>query len=354
MATSQATMSDAELAQHRKRQRLISAAMCLRARRLSAGMQFELDIEVETSISSEIEQRLNSNEFIVAAIMASSLSKAHRRRYLVESLPTLERENTEMRDAITPEKRVAVGLYRLCSTAEDRTIGHLFGIGRSTVNTIFKEFCDAVIMHLEGQWLCMVRPHEMPQHMREFHAASGFPHAVGALDGCHFPVSPPKQHAADYYNYKGWYSIILLALVDHLYRFRYINLGSPGRCHDAHVYGRSRLCALVDGEYFRSHVTTIEETPVAPVILCDQAFPLTTNLLKPFPNPPKETPQAVFNYNLSRTRRVVENAFGRLKARFRFVMKRMECRLPTAKRAIRAACILHNVCEALKDNVEHE
>ncbi|XP_064479093.1 uncharacterized protein LOC135392307 [Ornithodoros turicata] len=388
MATSQATMSDAELAQHRKRQRLISALMCLRARRLSAEMQFELDIEVETSISSEIEQRLNSNEFIVAAIMASSLSKVNRRRwvfernerwfedtlpqlgefhfkqtfrvspttfrYLVESLPTLERENTEMRDAITPEKRVAVGLYRLCSTAEDRTIGHLFGIGRSTVNTIFKELCDAVIMHLEGQWLCMVRPHEMPQHMREFYAASGFPHAVGALDGCHFPVSPPKQHAAVYYNYKGWYSIILLALVDHLYRFRYINLGSPGRCHDAHVYGRSRLCALVDGEYFRSPVTTIEETPVAPVILCDQAFPLTTNLLKPFPNPPKETPQAMFNYNLSRTTRVVENAFGRLKARFRFVMKRMECRLPTAKRAIRAACILHNVCEALKDNVEHE
>ncbi|XP_064461857.1 uncharacterized protein LOC135372063, partial [Ornithodoros turicata] len=150
------------------------------------------------------------------------------------------------------------------------------------------------------------------------------------------------------------YSIILRALLDHHYRFRYINLGSPGRCQDAHVYGRSRLCALVNGDHFRSPVTIIEETSVAPIILCDQAFPLTANLMKPFANASKDTPEAAFNYNLSKTRRIVENTFGRLKARFRFIMKRMECRIPTAKRAIRAACTLNNICEALKDSVEQQ
>ncbi|KAH7932837.1 hypothetical protein HPB49_003344 [Dermacentor silvarum] len=151
-----------------------------------------------------------------------------------------------MTEAISVEKRVAVALYRLCCTAEDRTISELFSLGRSTVNKIYKEFCAAVLQNLEEAWLKMPAPADIEDHMREFHAMTGFPQGVGALDGCHFPVSPPKEHASDYHNYKGWYSMILLAMVDHRYRFRYTNVGSPGRCHDAFVYGRSTLRKLIE------------------------------------------------------------------------------------------------------------
>ncbi|KAL1445902.1 hypothetical protein MTO96_044756 [Rhipicephalus appendiculatus] len=231
--------------------------------------------------------------------------------YLVNILtPVLERADTNMRPAVPVAKRIAIGLYRLRSTAEDATIAHLFGVGRST--------------------------------------------AIGALDGCHIPVSPPEEHATDYFNYKGWYSMILLALVDHQYRFRYINVGSPGRCHDAFVYGRSDFRKLVESNFFKTPVSIIEGTTVAPIILCDQAFPLTANLQKPFANAVTGTRERMFNYQLSRTRRIVENAFGRLKARFRYTSKRMECKIKTAKQAIRAACVLHNICETLKDPVEHQ
>lgn len=148
--------------------------------------------------------------------------------------------------------------------------------------------------------------------------------------------------------------MILLAVVDHKYRFRYINVGSPGRCHDAHVYGRSKFSKTVESDGFQRPLALIEGTRVPPIILCDQAFPLMPNLMKPFASATSGTREGVFNYNLSRTRRVVENAFGRLKARFRFVMKRMECKLPNAKRAIKAACILHNICEDLGDTVEQQ
>lgn len=77
-------------------------------------------------------------------------------RYLVKSLAcVLNRLSTQMRMAISVEKRVAIGLYRLCSSAEDRTIAHLFAVGRSTVNVLWRQFCTAVIEQLEGQWLCM-------------------------------------------------------------------------------------------------------------------------------------------------------------------------------------------------------
>ncbi|KAH6919931.1 hypothetical protein HPB50_029081 [Hyalomma asiaticum] len=122
-------------------------------------------------------------------------------RYLVESCRSvLERHTTRLRKPSSVEKRVAVGLYRLCSSAEDRTIGHLFGIGRSTVNVTYHEFCKGVIDLLEKEWLRIMRPDEMKEHMKEFFAFSGFPQGIGALDGCHFGVSPPKEDAVDYHN----------------------------------------------------------------------------------------------------------------------------------------------------------
>ncbi|XP_072141637.1 uncharacterized protein [Dermacentor andersoni] len=113
-------------------------------------------------------------------------------RYLVDCLlPSLERVTTNMRECIAVEEVVAIGLFKLCSVAEDRVVATVFGVGRSTVNGIYQEFCEAVISVLGKDWLKMLRPADMDEHIRECKAVCDFPQAVGALDGCHFPVSPP-------------------------------------------------------------------------------------------------------------------------------------------------------------------
>lgn len=50
------------------------------------------------------------------------------------------------------------------------------------------------------------------------------------------------------------------------------------------------------------------------VVLGDEAFPLLENLLKPYPRQQglHDRTKAVFNYRLSRARRITENAFGRV------------------------------------------
>ncbi|XP_075731418.1 uncharacterized protein LOC142774668 [Rhipicephalus microplus] len=201
-------------------------------------------------------------------------------RFIVESLRSeLERQCASMREAITPEKRVGIALYKLCSSAEDRTVANLFGVGRSTVNTLYRQFCEAVVAVLEHECIKMVTAEEMARHIQEFEAVTGFRQGVGALDGCHFPISPPKGHVTDYYNYRGWYSIILLALVDHRYRFRYINIGAPGRCHDSHVFGYSQISNAIKGPLFKAPLATIAGTVIPPLILCDQAFSLAPSLM---------------------------------------------------------------------------
>lgn len=63
---------------------------------------------------------------------------------------------------------------------------------------------------------------------------------AGAVDGCHIPVKPPTCHRTDCYNRKGWYSVILQAVVDHDYLFTDIMVGWPGSVHDSRVLENSQ------------------------------------------------------------------------------------------------------------------
>jgi len=52
---------------------------------------------------------------------------------------------------------------------------------------------------------------------------------------------PPASNPTDYYNRKGWYSIILQAIIDHKYIIRDICVGWPGSVHDVRVYRNSGI-----------------------------------------------------------------------------------------------------------------
>ena len=61
--------------------------------------------------------------------------------YLCNTLrPTLFRQDTQLRRAITVERRVA-----LTTTSEYQTIVHLFGVAKSTVCSILHKTCSAIV-----------------------------------------------------------------------------------------------------------------------------------------------------------------------------------------------------------------
>ena len=61
--------------------------------------------------------------------------------------------------------------------------------------------------------------------METFEQKWGFPQCSGAVDGSHIPNKAPVSFHADYYNLKGWHSIILQEVVDSAYTFIDINVG---------------------------------------------------------------------------------------------------------------------------------
>ena len=59
---------------------------------------------------------------------------------------------------------------------------------------------------------------EYEQIAIDFEQRWQWPMAVGAIDGCHIPINAPIELATDYYNFKGWHSILCLAICDASYK----------------------------------------------------------------------------------------------------------------------------------------
>ena len=78
------------------------------------------------------------------------------------------------------------------------------------------------------------------------------------------------------------------------------------------------------------------------VIVADDAFALKNNIMKPYSNRGLTKEQRIYNYRLSRARRVVENAFGILCSRFRIFGKPIALSPEKCEIITMASCCLHN------------
>ena len=244
--------------------------------------------------------------------------------YLCSQLRSvLQRQDTVMRKAISVGKWVAITLWCLDTPSESRTIGHLFGVARSTVCIIVHTTVNAIVNVLLRKYIVVPTGQHLSPVVNGFDTKWKFPQCAGAIDGCHIPVRAPALNHTDHYNHKGWYSIIIQAVVDSEYLFCDIYVGWPGSVHDACVFANSSLYKkAIEGTILNGHVRCLDGKDVPTVLVGDSGYPLLPWLIKPFTFSTVLTlKEKKFNYRLSRARIVVENAFGMLEAWWRRLSK---------------------------------
>ncbi|KAJ7316305.1 hypothetical protein JRQ81_002467 [Phrynocephalus forsythii] len=255
--------------------------------------------------------------------------------------PYLMRRDTVMRSAVPVEERVAIGVYYLASRSCYRTIAHVFQKGTSTIASVVVEVCLAIEHTLLKQEVRVMDFSKMLSSTRKH----GFPHCIGAVDGCHVPITPPKKEVLAYFNRKSFHSILLQAACDGDGIFFSMIAGHSGVNHDAHVFRSSLLFQKME------EGTLIPGNPmfqyggvsIPPLILGDGAYPLR--------NPyavPKNDRERQYNKVFNRMRNIVERAFGRLKVRFRRLSVRMEAHIENVNSIIVSAVTLHDICEKKK------
>ena len=118
----------------------------------------------------------------------------------------------------------------------------------------------------------------------KFRTIWNVPHAVGAIEGKHITTKKPKKSGSDYYNYKGFFSLIFLTLVDAVYRFLWIDCGTSGSCSDAQILNRKNLREKIDDgtlELLAPKLLGERGPDLHYFLLRDNAFALMPWMVKP-------------------------------------------------------------------------
>ena len=97
-----------------------------------------------------------------------------------------------------------------------------------------------------------------------------------------------------------------------------VNSGRPGSVGDSFSFNRSSLKRYIDSEEWLSSAFSkaINGQDISSFLVADAAFFLSPTVLKCYDGADLTAQQCCFNYSDIRTR-VVEQAFGRLKGRWR-------------------------------------
>lgn len=127
--------------------------------------------------------------------------------------------------------------------------------------------------------------------------------------------------------------------------FLSVSVGCQGRISNGGVFRNSTLFTAIENSIL--HLPQPEKIPGTDistpyVFVADDAFPLTTNIMKPYAHQGLTQMERIYNYRLSRARRISENVFGIMVARFRVFRSPMEVQPGKAKDIVLAAAVLHN------------
>lgn len=210
---------------------------------------------------------------------------------------------------------------------------------------IVREVCAVLWQELSQEYMPVPGEADWKKFSQDFYDKWNFPHCCGAVDGKHIAIQCPRNAGSEYFNYKKFHSINLMAVCDADYYFVAVDVGAYGGNSDGSVLANSAFGKLLLEN--RLGLPPADDLPdssmkVPYFIVGDAAFPLRDNLMRPFPG--KQLPHVRENFNkrLSRARRTIENAFGILVVRWRILKNTLVMEPNSAERLVLACVILHN------------
>ena len=131
----------------------------------------------------------------------------------------------------------SVTLRHLTTGDSYTTLQYAFRVASPTIKKFVPEVCDAITRAYRDHVMrCPTHPEDWLLVESVFCRRRNFPHALGALDGRHFPIRCPQGGGSLFSKSKGFHCIVFLALVDGDSKFLWVDMGAAGSTSDAQIF----------------------------------------------------------------------------------------------------------------------
>lgn len=163
------------------------------------------------------------------------------------------------------------------------------------------------------------------------------------VDGTHISIKCPAENSLDYFCYKQYHSLSVCN-----YRGYFIDVECmwPGSVHDTKVFTNSSInMKLRTNKLPATYQTPVEGRANVPnYFISDPAYPLLPFCIKEYKTCTSNE-EVISNNMLRAARNPIECAFGRLKARWAILTRKIDLKLETIPKVVYACFVLHNYCE---------
>ena len=133
-------------------------------------------------------------------------------------------------------------LRHLASGSKSVDMHYAWRVPQNTICLAVKVVFQAIVEEYNDELMTFpTTPDRWRKIAGDFYSKWNCPHYLGALDGKYIAMKCPFRSGSLYYNYKGFFSVVLFALVDANYTFILADIGGTGFASDAQIYNESEL-----------------------------------------------------------------------------------------------------------------
>ncbi|KAJ9526224.1 hypothetical protein QJQ45_009695 [Haematococcus lacustris] len=246
-------------------------------------------------------------------------------------------------------QRLAMALRYMASGSTMRVVADDMGRGHATVHRAVHDVCLAIISQLGAMISMPSTVDQLKSSAAKFMLAGrGVPQCCFAVDGTH--VALRDFGLQSLFNRLHYCSLNVQAVCDGAGLWVAVQVGNAGSMHDARAFSESDVGMALQGalgQLLWDARVVIQGTVVPMSILADSAYACHTFVLPAFKDTiaARAMDKTRFNTQHSQARRTVECSFGRLKARWRVLLRENDLTLPYVSTVIMACFVLHNIVE---------
>ena len=204
---------------------------------------------------------------------------------------------------LEPGLILAVTLQYLVSGSMFTDLQWGFRLAPNTISEVVREICQAIVDEFRDEFIVTPSTEDQWRAVANaFRQQWNFHNVVGAIDGKHLEAIQKPPHAgSDFYNYKKFNFITIMAVVGANYKFIWLNTGTNLAGGDAQIWNNSQLKLGMSTD--RLHFPQPEPFPggnagILFFLIGDDTFALEEFLMKPYGHQNLTCEERIFNYRL--------------------------------------------------------